>query len=246
MNKSIREQFIDFRGRNNLSLSNIREIVEDYANSNFEFARSHFCEKYEISEYVFYKCRDFAVVFGLVSDKTCRCLQIKASHNSSAHNTSESCRRSLQHFDKLFQQRKEVLNSFTKEEKLTIGKEYSTGISIANIAKFHGIGIFLVKKLLEKGIVDSSIDDETLKDILKYLSTNKKNKKYLDNLLLNRKKYRLKKPILQFSNTLQQALPFLIQNYDIYFVNAKEPPSTDELKVLLEIVKEQYVEVSQL
>lgn len=250
MSKSIREQFIDFRARHELSLSTIREIVEDYASSDFDFARSHFCQKYKISEHVFYKCRDFAVIFGLVSDKTCNALQVKASHNASTHNNYESSRQSLQHFDKLLQQRELVLNSFTKEEKAQIGVEYAIGASLDNISRKHGIGVFLVKRLIEKGIIDSSIDDETWNSIwnsiCNKLPWDKKIKEYLDKLSVKRKKYQLRQEIWHFSNALKQSLSFIIRNYDTYFIGTESPPSIAELKRLIEIANEKYEEASRL
>lgn len=246
MSKSIREQFIDFRIRHQLSLNTVREIVEDYASSDFNFARSHFCKKYELSEHVFYKCRDFAVILGLVSDKTCTALQVKASHNFSTHNDYESSRRTLQHFNKLLQQREMVLHSFTTEEKEEIGIKYSLGIPLAKIANSHGIGLYLAKRVIERGIIDSSIDDATWKGIFNNLSRDEKNKEYLDKLSVKRKKYQLRQEIWHFSNALKQSLSFIIINYDTYFIGTESPPSIAELKRLIEIANEKYEEASRL
>ena len=93
--KSIYKQFLDFKKRHNLSNELISKIANEYANSDLELARTHFSEKYGISQHTFYKARDFAIVFCLVDKKTFYQIRQKSTTNYKNNNEKNSAARAL-------------------------------------------------------------------------------------------------------------------------------------------------------
>ena len=67
MGKPIQDQFADFKGKHKkLTNAKINQIAFEYANSAPEFARTYFSQKYGISQTVFYRVLEFAIICGLV------------------------------------------------------------------------------------------------------------------------------------------------------------------------------------
>ena len=71
MKKSEYQKFQDFKKRHNLSDQQIVRIISDYANTADEYAASFFAAKYNISNHVFYKIRDYTIIFMLVDATVC-------------------------------------------------------------------------------------------------------------------------------------------------------------------------------
>ena len=165
MKKSIYEKFKDFKNRYGLTNAKIAEIANEYADTCLDLARTHFTEKYEISEYVFYKARDYAIVFCLVDNKTYKKIKEKSSTNYRNSNDKNSAAASIAHFDELLSQRNEFLNDFSEKEILDIGQKYIDGVSKKNIALAYGTGEYGISNLLKKGIVNLIFDSNTVKQI---------------------------------------------------------------------------------
>lgn len=161
MKKSIYVQFLEFKGRHNLSTSQIREIAEDYANSGPDFARSYFSKKYEISKHVFYRARDFAVICMLVDTRTQERIFEKAKFNSKQHNIKKSAAKSIAHSAYLMKKRAEFFNSFTQNDIEDICRKYAEGVELSKIAHAYDTGISAVKFLLKKGLLLGYVDEPT-------------------------------------------------------------------------------------
>ncbi len=159
--KSIVQQYISFKTRNGLTTKQIEEIAEEYANSGPDTARSYFMEKYDISEHVFYRARDFAVICMLVDSRTSNRILEKAAFNSREHNSKKSSVRSARHAQDLKGMRTEYFNGFTRSEIEDICAKYAEGLELRVIANAYDTGETCIKYLLRKGIVAGYINEST-------------------------------------------------------------------------------------
>lgn len=238
MKKSIYEKFLNFKTRHNLSNEVIAQIATEYADSNFELARSHFSDKYEISEHTFYKARDFAIIFCLVNDEIYKRIREKSSTNYRSNNSKNSAVGSLVHFDELLDKRQEFLDGFSTNEILDIAHKYVEGITAKNIAIAYGTGEYAIKKLLRKGIVELIFDSATVSQIKSIVGNG------LNNILQKRNVN--KKALL---DCLQSQISFLnlqIKCYDLYFRNSQNKPSLESLKQNLQNAIKMYNETLRL
>lgn len=160
--KSIKMKLFDFKNRHNLSLEIIQKMLEEYANSGPDQARSHFMAKYNISEHVFYRARDFGVICRLVDSKTTKRILAKAQFN--CHEHGDKSGRSKKHGDKLLQERKDFFNSFTDSDIAQIMYFYATGYQLSFIADLYYTGEGTIKLLLAKGIITHCNDENKILD----------------------------------------------------------------------------------
>ena len=223
MKKSIYEKFLDFKKRHNLSNEEITAIATDYANSSLELARSYFSEKYGISKHVFYKARDYAIIFCLVDQKTYDQIKIKSGANYSSNNVQSSNVSSRMHFSKLLNQRVEFFNSFTEKEIIDIGHKYTSGVSLKNIAIAYDTGEFAIQHLLKKGTIELIYDATMVTLIGKFAE-----KSGFDKILQKRE---VNKKLLL--DCLQKQISFLesqILCYNLFFRNSSNKPTLEDLK----------------
>lgn len=158
--KSIKKKLVEFNYRHNLSLETIQKMLEEYANSGPDQARSHFMAKYNISEHVFYRARDFGVICRLVDSKTTKRILAKAQFN--CHEHGDKSGRSKKHGDKLLQERKDFFNSFTDSNIAQIMYFYATGYQLSFIANLYYTGEGTIKLLLAKGIITYCTSQEDI------------------------------------------------------------------------------------
>ena len=238
MKKSIHERFLDFKTRHGLTNEKIAQIAIEYANSNLDFARSYFSEKYQISEYTFYKARDYAIIFCLVDNDTFKRIRDKSSSNYRRNNDQKSAASSLAHFDELIVKRQEFLDGFSTAEILDIALKYVEGLSVKNIALCYGTGEYAIKKLIKKGIVELIFDSVTVNQISSIVgdSLNKilKQRKANKNALLN-----------CFQNKIS-FLESLIDCYDLYFRTSENKPDLETLSEELTNAIKMYNEILRL
>lgn len=239
MKKSIYERFLNFKTRHNLSNEVIAQIATEYADSNLELARSYFSDKYNISEYVFYKARDYAIIFCLVDKKTYERIKQKSSTNYRNNNTkNNSAADSVAHFDELLVKQQEFLDGFSKNEILDIASKYVEGISKKNIAIAYGTGEYAIQLLLKKGIIEFIFDSNLVKQISVIVGPS------LSKILQQREA--TKNALL---NCLQNQITFLkslIRCYDLYFRNSKTKPSLESLNEQLKNAIKMYNEALRL
>lgn len=239
MKKSIYEKFLDFKSRHELSNEKIAQIATEYANSDFELARSHFSDKYKISEYTFYKARDYAIIFCLVDKETYERIKKKSSTNYRNNNTkNNSAADSIAHFDELLVKQQEFLDGFSKQEILDIANKYVEGISVENIAMAYDTGEYAIRKLLKKGIIEFIFDLKLVNQISVIVGPSL-------NKILHQREIN-KKCLL---NCLRNQIAFLksqIECYDLYFRNSKNKPDLESLNEDLSNAIKMYNETLQL
>lgn len=236
--KSIYEKFLDFKSRHKLSNEKIAQIATEYANSSFDFARSYFSSKYEISEYVFYKARDFAIIFCLVDNTTAKRIHEKSSANYRSNNDKNSAADSIAHFNELIAKRQEFLDGFSKNEILDIAHKYVEGLSAKNIALCYDTGEYAIKKLLKKGIVELIFDSTTVSQIHSIVGDSL-------NKTLERREAN-KKALL---HCIKHQIYFLKSQticYNLYFRNSQNKPDMESLKKELLNAIEMYKETLRL
>lgn len=221
MSKSIAKQFVDFKKRHSLSNQDITKMITEYADSDLDFAKSYFSEKYNISKSVFYKARDYAVIFCLIDEETCKKLKRKTVANYKRNNPKQTTKGPVLHFADLCVKRQQFLNTFSDNEIKDIAYKYEEGISTRNIAFLYDIGEYGVKMLLKKGIVLLIVDDITTEAISKKLGSK------LDSILSMRQKN--KEKVLDCIRKEIELLNLQIENYDLYYRKEKEKPSKEML-----------------
>jgi len=238
MKKSIYKKFLDFKTRHNLSNETITQIATEYADSNLELARSHFSDKYNISEHTFYKARDYAIIFCLVDDVTYKKIREKSSTNYRSNNEKNSAVSSIAHFDELLVMRQEYFNGFSNNEILDIGYKYVTGVKIKYIAVAYDTGEYAIKKLLKKGIVELIFDSYYADQINVFARGS------LDKLMKQREAN--KKNLL---DCIQNQIVFLksqIKYYNLYFRNSQNKPDLKSINEELQNAIKMYNETLRL
>ena len=221
MSKNIVKQFLDFKKRHSLTNQDISEMIIEYANSDYELASSYFSEKYNISKNVFYKARDYAVIFCLIDEELCKRIKRKTIENYKKNNPKGSTNGPVNHFADLCVKRQEFLNTFSDNEIKDIANKYAEGISTKNIANLYDVGEYGVKMLLKKGIVLLIVDDITTGIISKRLGNR------FDNILSMRQ--RNKEKVLACIKKEIELINLQLENYDLYFRYEKEKPSKEIL-----------------
>jgi len=224
MSKDLTKQFIDFKKRNSLSNEVIKKIMVEYANSDFEHASSFFCNKYDISKSIFYKLRDYAVIFCIIDEDICKQVKRKTIENYKRNNPNGSTKGPVDHFSELYVKRQQFINTFSDNEIKDIAYKYAEGVSTKNIAFAYDIGEYGVKMLLKKGIVLLIVDEDTTKEISLRLGSR------LDNILEMRQ--RNKQKILDCVRKEIEALNAKIEIYDLYYRDLNGP-SKEELQTKL-------------
>ena len=159
MPKSIVDRFVEFKCRHNLSTAKIQEMATEYANSGPDTARSYFVKKYGISEHVFYRARDFAVICMLVDYKTTNRILRKAASNYAEKNPERTMEKSISHSALLRNQRAEYFGSFTQKEIEDILYKYAEGIDLNKIATAYDTGVSAINFLLKKGLLLGYADE---------------------------------------------------------------------------------------
>lgn len=238
MNKSIIKKFSDFKTRHNLSNEIIANMISEYANSDLCFARTYFKEKYGISTNVFYKARDFAVIFWLIDNRTCQKVRNKAAANYRSNNVQHTAKNCLAHFDELLQKRKEVISSFSDNEIRDIGYKYISGVTVSKIAIAYDVGEYVINHLIAKGIVELIFDKITVIEIQKQVGP------ALNDILKKREK---NKQILLECFSLQiEALKRKLNCYNAYVRFSTDVPSKDILEKELSDTIKMYNKALQL
>ena len=235
--RTLPEQFLAFKKRNLLSSELISKIVSEYANSDQDFAKTYFTEKYNISAHVFYKCRDFAVVFCLVDDSTCCKLKQKTARNYSAKNPNGTAVSSVNHFNEIYQQRSDFLDTFTTQKIRYITNQYLNDISLDDIAEENYTKSFTIKFFIKKGITNLLVDKETVgklqqkaNDIIAF-----------NNLLVQRESNKI-----LLLDSIEEDIRIVQKRIKYYEFYEKNFNVKLESKKILEMLTSFYKEVAQL
>lgn len=157
MKKSEYQKFQDFKKRHKFTDKQIIQIMTEYANTEDEYAASFFAMKNNITEHIFYKMRDFCLIFMLVEAPVCKRIRDKSFRNQSGKNKSGNYTSAKYHYKQLIDKRKEYLKSFSDVEIELIAVEYANGDALYDIAKKHNVSVYTVRKLLAIALVNKLV-----------------------------------------------------------------------------------------
>ncbi len=163
--KSEFQKFQEFKKRHKLTDETIKKIMSEYAITEDNFSCSFFCAKYNISPHVFYKLRDYTIIFILVSLTSCKKIRAKSIRNQIGNNPIGDYNSSSAYYQKLLAKRREYLDSFSNEEIVQIAILYSKGDSLYEIANKHGISTEIARRLIAISLENRLIDEETYRII---------------------------------------------------------------------------------
>ena len=222
----------NFKKRFHISYEDMMKIMLEYANSGEEKACSYFTNKYRLTNYAFYKIRDFSIICNMVDYNTCLQIRDKASQNK--HEGSHS---SLKHFDELMKKREAFLEeSFSKNEIRDIAYKYADGNSVDTISNVYEVCSGAIKKLLAIGITESIIPSEVVESIRIRLQKEGKNLEVFSRL--EKARENKKQEILAPLKEEKMVLEYQILSYKDYFFEDENIPDFEFLENRLNEVKE--------
>lgn len=170
------KSFKSFKSRHKLTDKQIALIMTEYANTVDEQSASFFANKYAISEYEFYRIKDYTIVFMLVDANICIRLRDKSFRNQGSNNPTGNYSSSYQHYKNLINLRKCYLKSFSNEEIIQIADQYVQGLAIYDIAKKHQITMHTVRRLLAIALTTHLVNETA------YLQIKSRSLAYLNSL----------------------------------------------------------------
>lgn len=226
--KSVVQRFVDFKMRNNLTSQKIVRMVNYYAHSPNDVAVSYICDHFQITKYVFYKSRDFAIMLGLIDKDVCQLIQAKAMHNYKEKNPYKTTTAVCNHFKKLYTERQLFLNSFTKDDILKMGQYLMENTSLEIIAKYFNTGIPAITTFIKVGYENLIFLGSLSKAIEKMMTPSSIEKR-------NRKKEEL----ISYFHTMELAITKRIEVIKFNpFETEKLPSLYKELKIVQEMKQE--------
>lgn len=184
------ESFKSFKNRHKLTNIQIAVIMTEYANAVDERGASFFADKYGLTEYEFYRIKDYTIVFMLVDSSTCLRIREKSYRNQSSKNPSGNFTSSSNHYKKLIALRREYLKTFSKNEIIRIAEEYAKNVPLYDISKKHQISVHTVQRLLAIALANHFVNPDVYQQIncrsTLYIHTLRNYKGYtVDNLWYN-------------------------------------------------------------
>lgn len=168
-----------------------KKVTEEYAKSEAQFARSYFCEHYNISEQCFYKVLEYAVVTNIVEDYIVTKMLNKAIENQNLHSSGAGAR-SVAKYARMFNQRCAfIAATIPKEEVMRIATDFANNpdISKQDIATANGISRKVLELVLERAIEENIVDDKIFEAIIER-SLSKNNSQDAKDYFLGLKKKR--------------------------------------------------------
>lgn len=148
MAKTLANRFEEFKKRNSLTDKRITDMLTEYSQLVDEHARTYFCERYNVTPYVFYKARDFAIILCLIDSKTIDAVEKKMNNNQASHNEKSNNASSRDHFAKLRRMRNTYLDSFSKEKVREIAELFLSGERFTDIASKFDIAVYAAKGII--------------------------------------------------------------------------------------------------
>ena len=168
-----------------------KKVTEEYAKSEAQFARSYFCEHYNISEQCFYKVLEYAVVTNIVEDYIVTKMLNKAIENQNLHSSGAGARSVAKYARMLNQRCAFVAATIPKEEVMIIATDFANNpdISKQDIATANGISRKVLELVLERAIEENMVDDKIFEAIIER-SLSKNNSQDAKDYFLGLKKKR--------------------------------------------------------
>lgn len=167
-----------------------KKVTEEYAKSEAQFARTYFCEQYNISASCYYKVLEYAVVTNLVEDAIVTKMMNKAVTNQTLHKEGAGGS-SLAKYSRMYEQRCEyIATTFPEDEvkKLAIDFADNTNISKEDFASSYGIARKVLELILERAIENNIVEDKVFEAIKKRSLSKNSNKAAEDYFVALKKK----------------------------------------------------------
>ena len=138
-----------------------KAYAKEYANSDSEFARSYFVNKYNVSESCHYKLLYDAVVYNRVSEEEVDKMEAKSVGNQRAKAQGAGATSYLNYGRLRYERYKYIASLYTEKEIEELVKIIveNPKISLDIIAKIKGITLITLKIMLRKAIVECYIGD---------------------------------------------------------------------------------------
>jgi len=141
-----------------------KKITEEYANTEAQFARSYYCETYNISVSCYYKVLEYAVVTNLVEDVVVTKMMNKAISNQNLHKNGAGGS-SIAKYARMYKKRCEhIAMTFPENEVKKFATEYGDNpdISKQDFASSYGVARKVLELLLVRAIEENIADDRTV------------------------------------------------------------------------------------
>lgn len=144
-----------------------KELTERYAKSEPQFARSYFCEKYNISYDCYYKVQEYAVVTALVEKSIVEKMINKAVRNQKANHKSAGSSTIIK-YNRMYTDRCRYLAAMLQEKEiLHIATDFADNpdISKRDFAAAYGLETKVLEMILERAIEENVVSDNTFEAI---------------------------------------------------------------------------------
>lgn len=166
-------------------------LAEEYANTGYEFARSYFCNKEQISPSCYYQCLYRAITNNLVIDSTVQRMELKATENETRH-AGFFTKRTQRKYYALKKERVDFLLQYSnKEIKQMIHFYATTDVTMQEFEYIYAVSHVLREKLFYRGLIITSKQDFMKvkhKDISNNIKHSKKFQNYFQHIEIIREK----------------------------------------------------------
>ncbi len=171
-----------------------KEIAEEYANSEPQFARKYFSNRYEITFSCFYKVLEYAVTQNLVEDIIVEKMMKKSITNQNLHKNGAGTSTVIKYAKMYTKRYKYIAEAISEKELKDLAIRFGKSPDIPKIefASMYGVNSKVIDYALERAIKHNIVNDATVDLIEKRSIDNAKKgnvervKKYFENLRKNR------------------------------------------------------------
>lgn len=178
-----------------------KKITEEYANSEPQFARTYFCNRYEITIACFYKILEYATIENLVEDIIVQKMMRKAMLNQNAHKNGAGYS-SIIKYARMYHKRWKnfAKKEMTAEEVKALAIDFGDNpkITKAEFASAYCVHSKVIDYALERAIEENIANDKTVDAIERRSIAHAKKdtigstKKYFSNLRERRRENQLR------------------------------------------------------
>lgn len=153
-----------------------KKVTTQYADSEPQYARTHFCKSYEITVSCFYKVLEYAVVQNLVDDETVRKMMQKAMQNQNLHKNGAGSSSVIKYARMYTKRYKYIAETMSVEEVRTLAIDFGDNpdITKAEFASAYGVSTKVIDYCLKRAIIEKIADDRTVDAIEKRSINNAK------------------------------------------------------------------------
>lgn len=138
-----------------------KKITEEYVTFEPQYARSYFCERYQITESCFYKILEYAVVRNLVEDVIVAKMMEKAIANQNLHKNGAGAS-SVKKYARMYTERyKYIAETMPMEEVRNLARDFGDNPDITKVefASAYGVHQRVIGYCLNRAIIEKIADD---------------------------------------------------------------------------------------